>query len=248
MTYVFAVLMAGLGWLIGAFVNYIADVLPVTRGFTPTLCHACQAPIRAIDYLLMRRCRACGKPRRVRAWLVQILSVVITVVMFLYPPVRTGFWIGMMLLTYFAVVTVIDFENHLILHPTSIVGAVLCAAVGVWRHGWLSTLYGMLAGAGVMIAFYLFGILFVKVVNRSRVEKLEEGGMGQGDVILSGVLGLLLGWPGIWAGLTFAVLIAGAVSVLILLSKMVTKKYEAYQYIAYGPYLVLGAIVALFWR
>jgi leader peptidase (prepilin peptidase)/N-methyltransferase len=85
-------------------------------------------------------------------------------------------------------------------------------------------------------------------LGKLRGEQIDEDALGFGDVNLSGVLGLLLGWPGITAGLFFAILFGGAVSLLVLLYMLVRRKYHAFQAIPYGPFLVAAAVVVLFFR
>jgi len=70
--------------------------------------------------------------------------------------------------------------------------------------------------------------------------------LGFGDVNLAGVIGLLLGWPGIVGGIFLAIMIGGIVSGIFLLIQLLQKKYMAYQALPYGPFLVLSTI-ALFY-
>lgn len=86
----------------------------------------------------------------------------------------------------------------------------------------------------------------MKVLSKSRGEEIEEIALGFGDVNLAGVIGLLLGWPGIIAGIILAILIGGVVSGGYLVLQVLRKKYQAYQALPYGPFLVLSAVVLLF--
>ena len=81
-----------------------------------------------------------------------------------------------------------------------------------------------------------------------RGQPVEEDALGYRDVNLSGVLGLMLGWPGILAGLTIAILLGGTVSLLYLLVTMATRRYHAFTAIPYGPFLIAAAIALLFFR
>jgi hypothetical protein len=66
-------------------------------------------------------------------------------------------------------------------------------------------------------------------------------------VILAGVLGLMLGWPLIWFGLLLGILAGGLISLFIIAFLLVTKKYKTMSFfIAYGPYLILGAVLVMF--
>jgi len=93
---------------------------------------------------------------------------------------------------------------------------VLGLGLGVWQHGLLDTLLGGAAGFGTMFALYLLGDSFARWIARRRGEALDEVALGFGDVNLLGVIGLILGWPGIVAGLVLGILIAGLVSFLYL--------------------------------
>jgi leader peptidase (prepilin peptidase)/N-methyltransferase len=73
--------------------------------------------------------------------------------------------------------------------------------------------------------------------------------LGAGDVILSTIIGLMLGWPLIWFGILVGVLLGGAVSILLILWLVITRKYEKNAlmvFIPYGPYLILSAFLILY--
>src|ERR1051325_10750781 len=123
-----------LGWIAGLFINYVSDVLPLTRRFSQPVCSECQTPYSWTDYLLLRACRNCGKWRSLRTWLVQILTPLAFAYFWLYPSKALGIPLGMIVIIYFGIITVIDLEHRLILHPTSIVGAALGLVLGTYIH------------------------------------------------------------------------------------------------------------------
>lgn len=149
-------------------------------------------------------------------------------------------------------VIIIDLEYRLILHPVSIAGCFLGLGMGVWMHGWTSTLLGGALGFLIMFVLYYIGILLIKKIKKpdnnetSNKEQSFEEALGFGDVNLSGVVGLLLGWPGIVAGITLTIFLAGGFSLLYLIFMMVNKKYHAFMAIPYGPFIIFGAAILLF--
>jgi prepilin signal peptidase PulO-like enzyme (type II secretory pathway) len=68
-------------------------------------------------------------------------------------------------------------------------------------------------------------------------------GMGLGDVKYGAFMGLLLGYPGIVVGLYTAFLTGALVGVILIIAK----KRKFGQIIPFGPFLVLGTVVAMFW-
>jgi leader peptidase (prepilin peptidase)/N-methyltransferase len=250
-----------LGWIAGLFINYVADVLPLTRRFSPPVCLHCQTQFSWKDYLTLRNCKSCGKPRSLRTWSVQVLTMAAFVYFWLFPPAVLGFALGMIVLVYFAIVTVIDLEHRLILFPTSIAGAILGLIVGTYIHsradGFLlglgKSLLGGLFGFGVMFLLYQFGTL----AARFRAKKLqaagqaddEEEALGGGDVYLAGVLGLMLGSPLIWDTILLGVLLGGLISLVFILALVVRRRYSSdalMTFIPYGPYFIIGAFYKLF--
>ena len=237
-----------LGWVAGVLVNYLADVLPATRQLTSPFCQHCSGQLAWSDYLLFRACPSCGRKRAKRAWITQIGAIIITVAMWFSPSPDLGFWIGYILLNYFAVVFVIDIEHRLVLHPVSYFGVVLGLAIGSKYHGIIGSLLGGALGFGIMFGLYYLGILFARWMSRRRGETVIEEGdaLGFGDVNLAGVLGLILGVKLIWIGIFFAILAGGAVSLLIILGMLAFKRYEAFAAIPYAPFLILSAVYILY--
>ena len=154
---------------------------------------------------MLRVCVGCGKTRSLRTWFLLFIFVLFSIILWISPQSKLGFALSLILFSYLGLVFVIDLEHRLILHPTSIFGAILGFGIGWFLHGIKSTLIGGFAGFLIMLTFYLFGMLFARIrANRMKLQGQEaddEEALGFGDVILAGVLGLLLGWPLIWFGL-----------------------------------------------
>ena len=235
-----------LGWLAGYLINYLADVLPYTRQLSRPVCLECGVEIPPRRYLLLQPCSQCGKRRSWRTWIVQVAAVAVVFALWFYPSTRLTYWPGLLLLIYFGLVAVIDIEHRLILHPVSIFGAVLGVGLGIWLHGWQATLLGGIAGFAIMLALYWLGGWFANLLARMRHQENNEVALGFGDVNLSGVLGLLLGWPGITAGLLGAILLGGLGSLIVIVTMLVSRRYQAFVAIPYAPFLIISAVLLLY--
>jgi leader peptidase (prepilin peptidase)/N-methyltransferase len=235
-----------LGWLAGWLVNYLADVLPVTRRFSRPACPHCQTPYPWARYLLFHNCTTCGTPRKWRPLVIQAVLTVAAALLWIYPRPGFPFAMAFILFIFLSLVFVIDLEHRLILHPVSLVGALLALGIGIYLHGIVITLIGGAVGFGVMLAFYFIGELYVRYMSKKRGINTDEVALGFGDVNLSGILGLLLGWPLISAGLLFAVLAGGLISLIIILGMLIAKKYKAFTAIPYAPFLILSALYLLY--
>ena len=235
-----------LGWIGSLIVNYLSDVLPYTRAITRPECIECQTDLVMNYYLLNQPCQNCGSKPSLRHWTVMIMWPLLAGMMYFLPPPNLGLWGGILWLIFFGLVVVIDLEHRLILHPVSLTGAGLGLIFGSINHGILNTLIGGAAGFGIMLVFYLFGNLFIKFLSRRRGEEIDEVALGFGDVNLAGVIGLLLGWPGVIAGVFLAILLGGVISGFFLIIQLFRKKYQAFQALPYGPFLVMSAVLLLY--
>lgn len=235
-----------LGVASGIIVNYLADVMPIFRKFTLPVCLCCTKPMGWGRYILMQPCQYCRARRRIRSFVTFVLLTVLITWMWFSPPARIGFWIGWLVLVYFFLVGIIDFEYRAILHPISAVGAGLGLLAGIFARGVVDTLLGGLAGAGIMLALYYFGILFIRLLSKARKQEIDEVALGFGDVILGGVLGLMVGWPQIIGAIISAILIAGLVSALMIIGNMLLRRYKALAAIPYAPFLIIGAAIFIF--
>ncbi len=176
-----------------------------------------------------------------------VLGPILAGLMYFFPTPNLGLWGGILWLILFGLVIVIDLEHRLILHPVSLTGAVLGIIFGSVNHGILNTILGGAAGFGIMLVFYLLGILFLRFLSRNRDEEIDEVALGFGDVNLAGVIGLLLGWPGVIAGVFVAILLGGVISGIFLVVQKIRKKYQAFEALPYGPFLVISVVLVLYY-
>jgi prepilin signal peptidase PulO-like enzyme (type II secretory pathway) len=234
------------GWMAGYIVNYCGDVLPFTRRFSQPVCRNCGTVQPWKEYLLFQNCGACGEQRSPRSFIVQLIFVITTVYLWVDTPSRLGFYLAFVISIYLGIVFLIDFEHRLIMHPVSIVGAILAFGTGVYVHGLVPTLIGGAVGFGSMLAFYFLGEVFARYMSKRRNQEVDEVALGFGDVNLSGIAGLFLGWPVILAGLLFTIFAGGAGSLIVIAVMLIRKRYQAFTPIPYAPFLILSIIFYLF--
>lgn len=123
-----------------------------------------------------------------------------------------------------------DLEHRLILDRVMFPSIVLALIVSVFGRPWW---VGIACGLGAGLVFLLLGVV------GSAIFKAEA--MGFGDVKLVLFIGLLLGWPQTLTGIFYGVVLAGVVSVGVIVARRSMKGT-----IAYGPYLAAGALIMLY--
>lgn len=132
-----------------------------------------------------------------------------------------------------------DFEHRLILDRVMFPSMALAVLVsltplvdknlGLWQQGWwVGIAVGLAAGA----------IFLILALVGSAIFKAEA--LGFGDVKLAAFMGFLLGWPYTFSAIFYGVLIAGVVSIGVIIWRRSLKGT-----IAYGPYLAAGALILL---
>ncbi|HSB73853.1 MAG TPA: A24 family peptidase [Candidatus Methylomirabilis sp.] len=234
---------AGFGLIIGSFLNVVIHRLPKEESLvTPrSRCPACQTPIRPWDNipllsfaLLRGRCRVCKEPISWRYPLVEAL----TGVLFVLTVTRFGVTLESVFLLIFlsslVAVTFIDLDHQVIPNAITLPGIPLGLLAGVFvgMPPVLDRLVGALAGAG-----FLYLVLFYGGVVYG------QEAMGEGDLNLIALIGAFLGWRAVVITILAACLVGSVVGIGLILSRRLGRR----QHIPFGPFLALGAVIALFW-
>ena len=85
----------------------------------------------------------------------------------------------------------------------------------------------------------------MKQLARLREVTINKDALGFGDVLLSCVKELILGWPTTLSGLLLAAILARITSSVILMIKLINKEYHPNLTMSYGPFLVTSAIALI---
>lgn len=254
------------GLLFGSFANVCIWRLPrgeeVVR--TPSHCPDCGAAIRWFDnipllsYIVLGgRCRGCRKPISRRYPAVELISGILFLGMFLKyglePRLAAALVFGWALM----VISFIDLKHFIIPDVITLpglalgLGAAALATAGLplsldplaqplaglagVRHSLppiLESLMGAVLGGGFLMLAAWAGKLAFK-----------QEAMGGGDVKLAAMMGAFLGWKALLFAL-FAAFLLGSMAglALIMLGKVGSRRAV----VPFGPFLSLGAVLALF--
>lgn len=131
---------------------------------------------------------------------------------------------------------VIDYKHQIIPNRLNLtmfeVGLLLTFIYGIVNINIAKDmLLGMLAGGGIFLIITLLGGLIA-----------GKEAMGFGDVKLMGALGLYFGLSGIIVISLIAFLLGAIISIILLATKI--KKTD--EYIPFGPFIVIAAIITIF--
>jgi prepilin signal peptidase PulO-like enzyme (type II secretory pathway) len=242
------------GWFGGAVANWLADSLPVYRRPARLRCAHCGAARRpaawsgVVDALSGSQCRYCGARRGQRPWMLEVVAVVFALWLYRRDATLAVFWPGLLVGFVFLLIGVIDLEHRLVLRVVVIPSAIVLGIIGTLQpnRGPLKVVLGGLAGFVILWLMYLLGLAFSRWMARRRGAPLDEVAFGFGDVMLGGLIGLVVGWPGVVIAVVTGVLLAGVFSLGYLGWMALRGRYSAFTAIPYGPFLLLGACLVYY--
>jgi len=231
------------GAMVGSFLNVCIYRLPKEESiiWPRSHCPTCKKMIRFYDniplisYLLLRgRCRYCKGPISLQYPLVEGITALSSLFLII------KFGPSLSYLFYFAFVaaliaiTVIDLYHQIIPDGISLpgIGVGLLASLVIPQITFFNSLMGILLGGG---SLFLVATLYEWIFKRE--------GMGGGDVKLLAMIGAFLGWKAVILTILLSSLIGSTTGILIMILKGKDFKYA----IPFGPFLSMGAVIALFY-
>ncbi len=231
------------GAVVGSFLNVCIFRLPAEASIVKprSQCPYCHHPIRNCDniplisFIILRgKCRDCGGKISWRYPLVELITALMAMLLFLKFSLTLSFLIFFIFTAVLIVITFIDLDHQIIPDILTLPGIpIFClAAIFLLKIPWLESLLGLLIGGGI-----LFAIAFVYEL----ISKRE--GMGGGDIKLLAMIGGFLGWK----SLIFIIFFSSFSGAIVGITAMIIKKQDMKYAVPFGPFLSAATVAYLFW-
>jgi len=257
MFYYNLVLLFILGLLVGSFLSVVINRLDTkdTIWWGRSKCPKCKAKISARDLIpvlsfaiLRGKCRKCQKKIGLFYPIIEIVCAFLFSLVYLrFSPHLIGANLYLFLVLHLFIVGALlvifafDWANYIIpdkvLIPMFILACVAIASNIIFKHLGVDFLIYQATILNIFSGLLIGGGFFLLLVLIS-----SERWMGWGDVKLGALLGMILGYPLIIVSI-FSSFILGSLYGLILIAM---HKKTRKDIIPFGPFLILGAFVAIF--
>jgi len=226
------------GLLIGSFLNVVIYRLPEGESiaFTRSHCSECGTELGILDLipvisfvLIKGRCRYCGTKLSYQYPLVELLTGVLFLIVFIKYYFSIKFWIYLLLISLLIAISFIDFKRQIIPNRITYLGIVIGLILSLlFDHiTFIAALWGLLIPSGFLLLIAI----------------ITKGGMGVGDVKLAAMIGTYIGFKytliGIFIGSLF-----GSILGLGLIGLGIKERKDR---IAFGPLIALGAVLMVLW-
>lgn len=237
------------GLIFGSFANVVIYRLPEGMSIANpgSHCPYCKSKITwrdnipVVSWLILRgKCRDCGKPISVRYPLVELLSGIL----FALSWIHTGNHIDALVLTvffyYLLLISFIDLDRYIIpnrlTYPFAGLSVALLIAGAISGRKIVPVIFSQTVISGILAAIASFGFFLLLDVLGRLIYRKES--IGAGDMKLSFIIGIYLGWISFVAYL-MAVFAAALIG-------LVAKSKLGRDYLPLGPFISLGAVISVF--
>ncbi|MCX6760429.1 MAG: prepilin peptidase [Candidatus Nealsonbacteria bacterium] len=236
------------GLIVGSFLNCVIYRLEVGKSFLKgrSFCPDCKHDLSWLDLIpvfsyifLSGKCRYCDKKISIQYPLVEISTGLVFLLIFqsLLSTASSYFLFSVLYFLTAASLLIIIFVfdlKHFIIPDR-----VLFPLTGIALiYSLISNLQSLNGLINIFVSAFSAGAFFLAIYLVSRGKWL-----GFGDVKLAFFMGLLLGFPDIIVALYSAFTIGAIIGVGLILAKRKNMKSE----IPFGPFLIIGTMIAFFW-
>jgi leader peptidase (prepilin peptidase)/N-methyltransferase len=232
-----------LGAFVGSFLNVCIYRIPKEESIIipSSHCTSCNHPLSPIDlipilsYFIQRgKCRYCGEPFSWRYPLVEFLTAVFFLLIVAIYKITFISFILIIFTSLLIVIFFIDLDHQIIPNSLTYPGIVFGLITSFknpiaesFKFAFLGSLFG--------------GVLFLSIAFLSSFLFSKEG-MGGGDIKLACMMGAFLGFKNLIIAIFLSFTIGGIVGIFLMRLKVKGRK----DYIPFGPALVSGTFLALF--
>jgi leader peptidase (prepilin peptidase) / N-methyltransferase len=246
------------GLIFAVIVNMLADVLPQYRmqdSDDETETVEGEASEESTDEIATpeRASRWIWSPGRLltlRSLIVTLLIVMVSIYLWNREATTVLAIVHIFYVALFTLIAVIDIEHRLILTvlmiPVFVIALIEIALSGRITVG--NAMIGYAVAQLVQLSFYIFGALYLTIINARSNEPIREVAFGFGDVTLATFCGMVVGFPDVINMLVLMILIGGTMGFVYLVIRLIiTRRYQRNMVIPYGPAIVAAAALLLLW-
>ncbi len=230
-----------LGIILGSFYLCVATRLAQKEKITGrSKCDSCQHNLKwyelipLLSYIFQRgKCNYCHQKIKSEHFWVELLTGLSFLLGYLYLGNTIRFYIYLVLVSVAIIIFITDLKFMIILDSPLIIASVLVFILKISEIGFKGALYGLLYGIGLMAIMYLIKLLGDFLFKRES--------LGGGDIKLSFLIGLAIGYPNIGLRMGLIALIFASFLALpyALVNTYIYKKNE----LPYGPFLIASMII-----
>jgi leader peptidase (prepilin peptidase) / N-methyltransferase len=232
-----------LGLIVGSFSNVCIYRIPRNESviYPASHCPKCRNKIKPIDnipllsYILLKgRCRNCGSKISIQYPLVEFLTGLIYLIIYLIYGLSIQSLAYIILSSALIIITFIDLQEQMIPDVISLPGIVvgLILSFMVPYISFINSALGALVGGGIILIIAWVGSIIFK-----------KEAMGGGDVKLTAMIGAFLGWRYTIISLFWGFFLGALIGIILIMTK-IKKREDA---IPFGPFIALGSIITLLW-
>jgi leader peptidase (prepilin peptidase)/N-methyltransferase len=226
------------GIIIGSFLNVCIYRIPREESiaYPPSHCTSCNNVIKWYDlipifsYIFLKgKCRHCREKVSIRYPLIELATGVLFVIICMKYGLSLGFVKFAIFISILIVIGMIDYDTTDVYFVTTLAGIITAIVfLGIYMYNGIpikSFIYGGLLGGGVL----------------ALISIITKGGMGLGDAEICLMCGLFLGLKLTIVMLFLSFIIGSLIGLLLI----VTGKKSRKDYIPFGPYIAISAVICI---
>jgi len=230
-----------LGLIVGSFSNVCICRIPKNESiiFPASHCPKCSSPIKPVDnipllsYILLKgRCRNCKSKISIQYPIVELLSGLIYLIIYLAYGLSVQTLIYIILSSALIIIAFIDLNQQIVPDVISLPGIVIGFIVSFFVPyiSFINSGLGILVGGGIILIIGMAGSVIFK-----------KEAMGGGDVKLAAMIGAFLGWRYIIISLFLGFFLGALAGIILIMSKIKSREDT----VPFGPFIVLGSYITL---